>query len=274
MFNVKIRQGICSRVSVMLLLRMGQNGFSRYKQCCYCRNILKKDFFKGVLCKECSSKYNKKHRENKRGSGLSKYDKHLCQCCSVPKRCTAFSRNQNKDNLICRCCVSNSILKEEGKGRCRACGSSFESKYLKPVGHSHYCIRCCEKRKVINRNWHNKCRKEVPGFREWENDMRRWHYWNVYKIRYNKVRDVQWAHEILKKKKINRDGFWHTLNHALFKDLGVRSAYWLSFTDSVIRQMKKGTLALDRKGRVMEKSQYSDSYTQDEEWIARNSTDD
>jgi hypothetical protein len=57
---------------------------------------------------------------------------------------------------------------------------------------------------------------------------------------------VQLMHGLAKKRRINRNGYWYSLNHSLFKQTsGRKFSSWLSETNSIIEFMRTG------KGRLV-----------------------
>lgn len=207
-----------------------------YKQCPYCRNFYKKEELVTTICTACKHIANKKNRQFKKSTKLSKNELYICNRCNCKKSYYSYARGSDINNLICKACITSEKIKAEGSFRCSGCCSVFpkEECYC-----NKYCLRCYEKNKIWNREKQKQLRKD-PEWKQYFKEYSRYRYWNIFKPFYNNVLSLQWAHRIAKKRCNNKNGFWYCLNRSLFGDLKKRPAYWMSLTNKVIQQMKTG----------------------------------
>lgn len=213
--------------------------FAMYRLCPYCKRFFKREDPDRKLCCDCRKLHREKHKKFKNVPKLIDGKKNPCSCCKKILSPVSFLRGQNNSrDLICRSCTGKKILEEQGKFRCSGCGSVFskEDRFW-----NKYCNRCYIKNK------------------EWGKQYQRYYYHNVFKPEYNKVLMLQWVHKLTKNRRINRNGYWHVLNHQL---LGIQwkrdFKKWYGFTTQVIEKMRTG------KGRDFEDTRHP--ITKDPEW--------
>lgn len=217
-----------------------------YQQCRYCKNWQKKGDFpkrrrkkdqdkESSICKKCLQIFRERHSLFKKAPRLKKGELYLCSGCNILKSCLSFPRGSSTTpTLLCKGCHTNARIKENGEFRCKGCGSVFS---IDQIYCNKYCNRCYEKNKEWNKYKLRELRKD-PIWAEYFKEMSRYQYYNVFKPIYNKVLALQICYGVAKKRKVNRNGYFYILNHALFDDFRKRFQYWESLTNKVISAMK------------------------------------
>lgn len=203
----------------------------KYRQCQYCKRWTHGQDSK--ICVECTEKARQKHFEKRFLPTRLKHIEYLCIGCLVNKSCNAFLRETN----VCRSCVRKKQQISLGNKQCKSCCCWRNPEEMTTKKHCYKCIDRCRK----NTSEGLKRLRKNPEWREYYRQYSRHYYWNVFKIVYNQVLAVQWAHGLSKKRKINRNGFWHVLNHSLFTDFRRNYKKWETLTTKVINEMKHGS---------------------------------
>lgn len=191
-----------------------------YKQCRMCKNWLP-ELRTPSLCEKCVI-LNEKYRENERKvRGMNKRESlHECPDCGKISSVWKWS----KKSEVCIKCNNKKKAESEGKKRCNGCRC-----YRRIDSFADFveCEKCRDKRK-------RKRERDVQkdGFREKEakrnhfyykknasflRQYSKYYYWNVVKPKHNCLVNLQWCLDMTKKRRINRDGYWHMLNNTLFK---------------------------------------------------------
>ena len=209
--------------------------FSLYKECGYCRRWLEKEKIPGALCDKCKEFAMENHHKFKDKPRLPKNV--ICTVCQKTKQATAFDRGDILENIVCKACKTIQRLIDEGKFRCKGCATVFAKE---EIFWNKYCQRCYEKNKIWNMEMQRKLRQN-PEYREWQRITSRWYYYNVFKPVYNKVLMLQMCHGLTKQRRTNRNGYWHTLNHSLWKSTSGRHfKSWICETEKVLNFIKTG----------------------------------
>lgn len=225
---------------------------SEYTRCMHCVTWFSTTGFKH--CPKCREMRRCNSEAHARKCGkLPPNTRLTCQKCQRNLSIMAFFTSR-KDK--CRRCINEEIFESEGKIKCEAC------RCYRPEECFEGFKRCIMCRMKNRRKWHRDYDKwkDNPAFREAESqralayyhahkeerqEYRRYYYWNVHKIAYHKLLAVQWAYDLAKPKKTNRNGYWYVLNRQLFGEFKWHFGKIIRMQNKIIEFLQTG------RGRIV-----------------------
>jgi hypothetical protein len=195
---------------------------SEYRKCNRCTAW--KPTFAGYHCADCKIHCSKLHKL--RGSKNT----FVCSVCEIEKHSRGFPI---ADKTTCFKCHHILSAEKNGLRKCYGCKGYREASTF----HLNICKGCKEKRtRQRKARWQRlkNCpvereRLRVKSLDYWKRHKeerkvyRKYFYWNIHKPRYNKALMILWEKGLVKERKVNRNGYWYTLNKQIFKKYGYKS---------------------------------------------------